>query len=102
MLSPLLFIFQSEPRPVTLPNLTLSGVDDFQNSATPEVALTEFDVVISVKERAGGLTGFLVYKIFAIDEMVIGRFIRNFERLLERIVSDPNQSVFALRSAIEL
>jgi amino acid adenylation domain-containing protein len=101
-LSPLLFIFQNEPQPVILPNLTLSALDNFRKTSTPEVALTEFDIVMSVKEGAEGLSGFLVYKIFALDELMIGRLIQNFERLLERVVSDPNQSVFALRSATEL
>lgn len=102
MLSPVLFIFQGEPQLVILPDLTLSALDDFQSTATPEAALTKFDVVMSLKERAEGLTGFVVYKIFVFDEMMITTFIRNFETLLERIVHDPNQSVFALRSSIEI
>jgi len=101
-LSPVLFIFQSEPQPVILPHLTLDALDEFQNTATPEVALINFDVVLSVKERADGLTGFLVYKIFVFNETRISRFIRNFEALVERIVADPNQSVLALRSSIEI
>jgi len=102
ILAPVLFIFQGEPQPVILPNLKVSALDDFQNSETPEFTLTKFDVVMSVKERAEGLTGFVVYKIFVFDEMTIGTFIRNFETLLERIVYDPNQSTFALRSSIEI
>ena len=101
-LSPVLFIFQNEPQPAILPNLTLSDLNDFRKISTPEVELTGFDIVISVKEGAEGLSGFLVYKIFALDEMMIGGFIQNFKYLLERIVTNPDQSVFDLRSAIEL
>ncbi len=101
-LSPVLFIFQSESQPVILPNLEIVALDDFQNTATPEVTLMNFDVVLSVKEHAEGLTGFVVYKVFVFDEVRISRFIENFETLLERIASDPNQSFFALRSSIEI
>jgi non-ribosomal peptide synthetase component F/acyl carrier protein len=101
-LSPVLFIFQNEPQPAILPNLTFSELNDFRKISTPEVALTGFDIVISVKEGAEGLSGFLVYKIFALDERMIDGFIENFKYLLERIVTNPNQSVFDLRSAIEL
>jgi hypothetical protein len=101
LLSPVLFIYQEEPPPVTLPNLTVSVLDEFQDTAAPEVALTMFDLVLSVKERSEGLTGFLIYKIFVFDEMMVDRFKRNFNILLERIVYDPNQSVFALCSSVE-
>jgi non-ribosomal peptide synthetase component F len=101
-LSPVLFIFQAEPQPAFLANLTLSALDDIQSTAAPEVALSDFDVVLSVKERLEGLTGFVVYKMFIFDAMMISRLIRNFKTLLERIVSDPNQSVSVLRSSTEI
>jgi len=102
MLSPVLFIFQGEPQPINLPHLTVSVLDEFQNTAAPEVALTMFDLVLSVKERSEGLTGFLVYKMFVFDEMMVNGFIRNFENLLERIAYDPNESVSALSSLVEI
>ena len=101
-LSPVLFVFQGEPQPIILPDLTFDALDDLQNTTTPEVTLMNFDVVISVKERAEGLTGFVLYKIVVFDEVRMETFIRSFETLLERIVSDPNQLVFALRTSIEI
>jgi non-ribosomal peptide synthetase component F len=101
-LSPVLFIFQAEPQPAFWANLALSALDDFQNTSAPEVALIDFDVVLSVKERADGLIGFVVYKMFIFDATTISKLTRNFETLLERIVSDPDQPVFALRSSIEI
>jgi amino acid adenylation domain-containing protein len=102
MLSPVLFIFQGEPQPIILPHLTVSVLDEFQNTAAPEVALTMFDLVLSVKERSEGLTGFLVYKMFVFDEMMVNGFFRNFENLLERIAYDPNESVSVLSSLVEI
>jgi amino acid adenylation domain-containing protein len=102
MLSPVLFIFQSEPQPINLPHLTVSVLDEFQNTAAPEVAITMFDLVLSLKEQSEGLTGFLVYKMFVFDEMTVNGFIRNFENLLERIAYDPNESVSALSSLVEI
>jgi non-ribosomal peptide synthetase component F len=101
-LSPVLFIFQSETQPINLPHVTVSVLDEFQNTATPEVSLTMFDLVLSIKERSEGLTGFLVYKMFVFDEMMVDGFIRNFKNLLERIVYEPNESVSALFSLIEI
>jgi|GEM_PF-1274675 len=101
-LAPVLFIFQNEPEPVLLPKLTFSALEDFHKSSTPEVELTDFDLVISIKEGADGLTGFLVYKFFVFDETMIARLIQNFESLLEGIVDNPDRSVFALQSAIEI
>jgi len=102
MLSPVLFIFQGLPPPVILSNLTVNVLDDFQNAAAPEIALTTFDLVLSIKEGSEGLAGFVLYKIFVFDEMMITRFIRNFENLLERIVYDPNESVYTLCSSVEI
>jgi Condensation domain len=102
LLSPVLFIFQSEPHPMSMTHLTVSVVDDFQSTAAPEVAVTMFDLVLSIKERSEGLTGFLVYKMFVFDEVMVDGFIGNFKNLLERIVYDPNESVSALCSSIEI
>jgi NRPS condensation-like uncharacterized protein len=102
ILSPVLFVFQSEAQPVILPNLTITPLDDTQNTATPEVTVTNFDVVMSVKERADGLMGFVIYKILVFDERMITALIRKFEALIERIVHDPNQSALTLRSSIEI
>ena len=102
LLSPVLFIFQSEPHPIGMTHLTVSVVDDFQSSAAPEVAVTMFDLVLSIKERSEGLTGFLVYKMFVFDETMVDGFIGNFKNLLERIVYDPDVSVSALCSSVEI
>jgi len=102
MLSPVLFIFRGEPQPINLPHLMFSVLDEFQSTTAPEVALTMFDLVLSVKQRSEGLTGFLVYKMFVFDEMMVDGFIRNFKNLLERIVCEPNESVSALFSLIEI
>jgi acyl carrier protein len=101
-LSPVLFIFQGLPPPVILPNLTVSVLEDFQSATAPEIALTTFDLVFSIKEGSEGLTGFVLYKIFVLDEMMITRFMRNFEDLLERLVYDPNESVYTLCSSVEI
>jgi len=101
-LSPVLFIFQGLPPPVILPNLTVSVLEDFQSATAPEIALTTFDLVFSIKEGSEGLAGFVLYKIFVLDEMMITRFMRNFEDLLERLVYDPNESVYTLCSSVEI
>ena len=102
MLSPVLFVFQNEAQPINLAHLAVSVLDEFQDNEAPEVALTMFDLVLSVKERSDGLTGFLVYKMFVFDEARVNAFIRNFENLLERIVCGPNESVSSFFSLIEI
>jgi amino acid adenylation domain-containing protein len=102
MLAPVLFIFQSAPKPITMPGLRFSALDDFQTTATPEVTLTKFDLVISLKENTEELTGFLVYKISLFDEIMIDGFIRNFESLLAQIVDNPNQSLSNLRRSLDI
>jgi hypothetical protein len=101
-LSPVLFIFQGLPPPVILPNLTVNVLDNFQNATAPEIALTTFDLVLSVKESSEGLAGFVLYKIFVFDEVMITRFMRNFDNLLDRIMYDRNESVYTLCSSVEI
>jgi amino acid adenylation domain-containing protein len=102
MLSPVLFMFRGEPQPVNLPDLMFSVLDEFQSTTAPEVALTMFDLVLSVKQRSGELTGFFMYKLSVFDEIVVEGFIWNFKNLLERIVCEPTESVSALFSLIEI
>jgi amino acid adenylation domain-containing protein len=101
-LSPVLFVFQGQRHSIKLTDLTVSILDDTLNTAAPEIAVTTFDLVMLMREGSEGLTGFLIYKMFVFDEMMVDRFIRNFENLLERIVSDPNESVSALCFSLEI
>jgi non-ribosomal peptide synthetase component F len=101
-LSPVLLVFQGQPHPIKLGDLTVSILDGTQNIATPEIAVTTFELVILMKEGPEGLTGFIVYKMFVFDEMMVNGFIRNFKNLLERIAHDPSESVSTLCSSVEI
>jgi NRPS condensation-like uncharacterized protein/acyl carrier protein len=101
-LSPVLFVFQGQRDPINLTDLTVTSLDDTLDFAAPEITVTSFDLVMLMRETSEGLTGSLVYKMFVFDEMMVDRFIRNFENLLDRIVCAPDESISALCFSLEI
>jgi acyl-CoA synthetase (AMP-forming)/AMP-acid ligase II len=83
------------------PSAGSSGKLDLQeaNPGTmlPLVTAGTFDVILMLHERADGLRGTCIYKPNSFSARTIARLLANFERVLERMVSDPDRPISAIR-----
>ncbi|PTL83577.1 condensation domain-containing protein [Vitiosangium sp. GDMCC 1.1324] len=58
--------------------------------------VARFDLELHVWESAQGLEGTLIYDVGLYDEATVARFLRDYERLLERVTEDPELTWEAL------
>lgn len=97
----MMFIFQpAMPQPLKLPTLTLSFLEYDESVGRPNATATTFDIIFMVKERRRGLSVSCIYKTQLFDAATIDRLLEDFQLVLERLVSQPEQalSTFGLRS----
>ncbi|MEW6732935.1 MAG: amino acid adenylation domain-containing protein [Acidobacteriota bacterium] len=73
---------------VPMPPLKLSGLTFSQLDF--ESTISKFDLTLLLQEAEQGLVGTVEYNTDLFDEASIVRLIRNFERLLELVVANPN------------
>jgi non-ribosomal peptide synthetase component F len=94
-----LFILQNAvPPPLELPTLTLSVVEADQSVAEPGLTATTFDVILVLNERPQGLTGLCIYKTALFDAETIKRMLEDFQDVLERLATQPEQPLSTLDS----
>ena len=92
-----LFILQNAPvKSLDLPGLTVSQVKEVSELAEPAVTLTLFDLILMMGEGPEGLTGSLKYRTELFDETTIEQLVRNFQYVLESIVSQPERRLSTL------
>ncbi len=85
-----MFALQNTPRQVlTQPGLTLSPVEAHSGTA-------KFDLTLFMLEQGDQLGGALEYNTDLFDSSTIARMIQHFQRLLESIVTNPDQTISAL------
>ena len=63
----------------------------------PLVTTTSFDVILMLHDGARGLRGTCVYKPHSFDAKAIDRLLRDFKRVLERIVTQPERPISTIR-----
>jgi non-ribosomal peptide synthetase component F len=86
------------PPPLKLPTLTLSVVEADQSLAEPGLTATTFDVIMIWREKPQGLDGLCIYKTALFDVATIKRMLEDFQRMLERLVTQPEQPLSTLDS----
>ncbi len=79
-----MFILQNTPNQ----NLNLEGLTI--TSQYVERPIANFDLSLSVQEKAGKLTAVLQYKTDLFADTSMGRMLKNFQTLLERLVTNPD------------
>jgi hypothetical protein len=62
----------------------------------PLVTITTFDVIIMLRESSQGLRGTCVYKPHRFGARTIDRLLRNFQRVLEQMVMEPERRISAI------
>jgi hypothetical protein len=63
----------------------------------PLVTTTSFNVILMLHDGARGLRGTCVYKPHLFDAKAIDRLLRDFKRVLERIVTQPERPISTIR-----
>jgi amino acid adenylation domain-containing protein len=94
-----MFILQNAmPRSLKLRALTLSALEADQNVTESELTATTFDLILVLRQRPPGLTGSCIYKTTLFDATTIDRVLGDFQQVLERVVSQPEQLLLSLGS----
>jgi acyl-CoA synthetase (AMP-forming)/AMP-acid ligase II len=62
----------------------------------PLVTITTFDIVIMLRESTEGLVGTCLYKPHLFNARAIDRLLRDFRRVLEHMIVEPEQSISAI------
>src|SRR5258708_34218925 len=91
-----MFVLQNEPLcPLELAGLKLTPLPTHSGTA-------KFDLMLSVEEHAGGLTGILEYNTGLFNPETITRLLRNYQTLLEGVVANVEQHLSQLPLSSEV
>ena len=67
----------------------------------PLVTITTFDVILMLRESSHGLVGTCVYKPHLFGARTIDRLLRDFQKVLEHMVTQPERPISTIRSFAE-
>jgi hypothetical protein len=77
---------------------TLSVQAMEQGVIAPDVALTTFDIILTLRESPQGVTGTCLYKADLLDAATITRMLDNFQEVLACLSAQPEQALATFRS----
>jgi len=66
----------------------------------PLVTMTSFDVIVMLRESAGGLVGTCVYKPHLFGAGTIDRLLGDFQEVLERMTTQPERPISEIRVSL--
>jgi len=67
------------------------------NMLVPLVTITSFDVIFMLRETSRGLAGTCAYKPHLFQARTIDRLLRDFQEVLERMTTQPEQPISSIR-----
>jgi hypothetical protein len=92
---------------ITLHNATLRPIASLDHALAfeeanpsmlmPLVPATTFDIILALHEIVPGLVGSCVYKPHLFDATTIDRLLRDFQSVLEQMVTQPERPISAIR-----
>jgi amino acid adenylation domain-containing protein len=85
-----------QPLPGSAPTLRFETME--QSVVAPEVALTTFDIILTLREKPQGLTGTCIYKTDLFEAMTIRRMLNDFQYVLTALSTQPEQGLITFRS----
>jgi hypothetical protein len=96
-----MIIFQNATlRPPTRSGRALSFQEANPGMLVPLVAATACDVVLALHESPEGLTGSCVYKPDLFGIATIDRMLGDFQYVLERLLTQPEQPLSTIRRSL--
>lgn len=87
-------------RPLAGSGRTLAFEEANANMLMPVVTLTTFDIILMLRESRVGLTGTCAYKPHLFTARTIDHLLRDFEAVLERMVTSPAQPISTVRISL--
>jgi hypothetical protein len=66
----------------------------------PLVAITEFDVILMLREGSQGLVGCCVYKPHLFRANMIDRLLGDFRKVLELTLAQPERPISTIRNSL--
>lgn len=85
-------------RPVQLSARTLSFEEADWYAKQPEVNATTFDIILVLRERPQGLSGLCLYQTSLFDPTTVEQMLEDFQEVLARLTSQPEQRLSTFRS----
>jgi non-ribosomal peptide synthetase component F len=84
-------------RPTASSGLTLTIAEANPSMLMPLATMTTFDVILMLRESTRGILGSCVYKPHLFDVKTIDRLLRDFQSVLEQMVTGPERPIRTLR-----
>jgi acyl-CoA synthetase (AMP-forming)/AMP-acid ligase II len=93
-LAPVMILLQNATlHPPARRGVTLACEEVNPNLILPLVTATPFDVILALSENSDGLAGTCIYKPHLFGAESIDRMLRNFETIVEEMVTRPEQPI---------
>ena len=84
-------------RPIASSGHKLAFEEANPGTLQPLVTITKFDVILMLRESGNGLVGCCVYKPHLFRASMIDRLIRDFRRVLEMMLAQPERPISTIR-----
>jgi acyl-CoA synthetase (AMP-forming)/AMP-acid ligase II/acyl carrier protein len=102
-LASVMILLQNETlRPLTAGAKTFVCEEANPSTLMPLLTITPFDVIVMLRESGDKLAGTCVYKPHLFSAKAIGRLLRDFEAVLELMVTHPERQLSSIRSSLKL
>jgi non-ribosomal peptide synthetase component F len=85
-------------RPLHCSAQTLSFQPMDQGAVVPDVPLTTFDIILTLRERPQGITATCLYNAEMFDAVTINRMLDDFQHVLTCLSTQPGQALVSFRS----
>jgi hypothetical protein len=90
--------FMRRPLRYLAPTLSFQAME--QGVIAPDVALTTFDIILTLRERPQGHTGTCLYKTDLFDAATISRMLDDFQAILTCLSARPEQTLATFRALL--
>jgi acyl-CoA synthetase (AMP-forming)/AMP-acid ligase II len=98
VLSNVMILFQNTTlRPMAGSEQHLAFEEANPNMLVPLVTITKFDIILMLREGPMGLVGTCVYKPRLFGARTIDRLLREFQEVLEQMITQPTRPISAIR-----
>jgi acyl-CoA synthetase (AMP-forming)/AMP-acid ligase II len=84
-------------RPIASSGHKLAFEEANPSMLVPLVTITKFDVILMLREKGRGLMGCCVYKPHLFRATMIDRLLRDFRKVLELMLTEPERSISKIR-----